>query len=59
MPKPTRDYELLLRNEIVKVDAKIAKLQEDRERLIEAHTIVAGFRRFPGLEGAAKSPEAQ
>lgn len=37
MPKPTRDYPLLLKNEIVKIDAKIANLQADRSRLLNAY----------------------
>jgi hypothetical protein len=42
MPKPTRDYALMLRNEIQKLDLKIAKLQADRTKLVTAYAHIAG-----------------
>jgi hypothetical protein len=35
MPRPTRDYPLIFKNEIAKLDAKIAKLLDDRAKLIQ------------------------
>lgn len=53
MARPHRDYELLLRREIERLDARITIWQEKRAQLVQAYEAVTG-RAVPG--GAPTEP---
>jgi hypothetical protein len=49
MPKPTRDYALSFARDIEKLDARIAKLQSDRSKLVQAYALITGDENRYGL----------
>jgi hypothetical protein len=53
MPKPTRDYALIFRNEITKLDVKIAGLQAERSKLVQAYVVVTGDQSAFGTGGVS------
>ncbi len=40
MPRPTRDFNLLIENEIKKITLKIARLGDQRDKLLKAHAMM-------------------
>jgi hypothetical protein len=42
MPRPTKDFPLAFRREIQKIDARIAKLADERWRLVQAYEVISG-----------------
>lgn len=51
MPRPSRDYPLIFKNEVAKLDAKIAKLLDDRAKLVRAYVVVTGDTKAFGTAG--------